>query len=377
MQPKRFVKPGFLVLMTVVLYLIAANSGAGWMYVVAATLAATVLVSIPAPLLNVRGLELERHAPATGTSGESLSCRVEVKNAGRFAKHLLEIRDEFASGSGSTIVGRISGRGSENMGYEIENPRRGIFSGGQVTVESGAPFGLFYGRRRMQVRSNTVIYPRTFQVAGVSDLLTPEDGSSDQEDSDALNRGSGGEFWGVREYRPGDPAKLVAWRRSARSLSTGRLAVLEMAEETSPPLSLALNLDHSTPQEVREMQVSVAASILLQALREGRKVIADAGPQRSNFPDEANADAILTWCAGLQASRPPTLEAASVEIVASLKEAWPSSATTVVLVSCREFAGPGPWMTAEEERTFATKLEAEGRRVAVLGPDVDEPWRVA
>ena len=377
MQVKRFLKPGFLVLMTAVLYLIAANSGAGWMYVVAAALAATVLISIPAPLLNVRGLKVARRVPVTGTAGEPLNCRIEINNEGRFARHLLEISDSFAGGTGCEVVSRIGGRGSESVGLEIENPRRGIYSSGEIVVESGAPFGLFYGRRRVQVRSDAVIYPRTFQVAGVSDLLTPEDGSSDQDESDALHRGSGGEFWGVREYRPGDPAKLVAWRRSALSLSNGRLAVLEMAEETRPPLSLALNLDHRAPQEVREMQVSVAASLMIQALREGRQVIADAGPQHLDFPDEANADAILTWCAGLQSSRLPTLEAASVEIVPSLREAQPSGAATVVLVSCQEFAGPGQWMTAEEERIFATQLEAEGRGVAIVGPDVDEPWRIA
>lgn len=377
MKVKRFVKPGFLILMAVVLYLIAANSGAGWMYVVAATLAATVLVSVPAPLLNVRGLEVERRVPATGTAGEPLIGKIELQNEGRFAKHLLEIRDGFAGGIGSAVVLRVKGGVQEEVEYTVENPRRGVYSGGEIIVESGAPFGLFYGRRRKQVRSETAIYPRTFQVAGVSDLISPENNSAESDESDALRRGAGGEFWGVREYRPGDPAKLVAWRRSARNLSTGRLAVLEMADETSPPLSLALNLDHRAPQEAREMQVSAAASILLQALREGRTVVADAGPQRMNFPEGLDADSILTWCAGLQASRPPELESAAVEIVPSVRDVRPSGAGTVVLVSCHEFAGPGQWMTLEEEKIFAARLEAGGRRVAVLGPDVDEPWRVA
>lgn len=377
MKIKRFVKPGFFIFMTVVLYLIAANSGAGWMYVVAATLAATVLVSIPAPLLNVRRLEVERRFPTTGTAGEPLVGKIELQNEGRFAKHLLEIRDGFAGGTGSVVVPRVKGGASEKVEYTVENPRRGVYSGGEMVVESGAPFGLFYGRRRKQVRSETAIYPRTFQVAGVSDLVSPESDFAERNESDALRRGAGGEFWGVREYRPGDPAKLVAWRRSARNLSTGRLAVLEMADETSPPLSLALNLDHRAPQEAREMQISAAASILLQALREGRQLIADAGPQRMNFPEELDADSILTWCAGLRASQPPELESAAVEIVPSLQEIRTSGAATIVLVSCYEFSGLGPWMTPEEERKFVETVESDGRQAVVMGPDVDEPWRVA
>ena len=48
----------------------------------------------------------------------------------------------------------------------------------------------------------------------------------------------------------------------------------------------------------------------------------------------------------------------------------------MVLVSCVEFAGPGPWMTKEEELEFVEQTEAGGRRAVVLGPDVREPWRL-
>ncbi len=43
-----------------VLYLIAANSGAGWLYVVAATTGAVVLVSVAFPRWNVAGIEGSR-----------------------------------------------------------------------------------------------------------------------------------------------------------------------------------------------------------------------------------------------------------------------------------------------------------------------------
>ena len=53
-----------------------------------------------------------------------------------------------------------------------------------------------------------------------------------------------------------------------------------------------------------------------------------------------------------------------------------SEAQAVVLVSCHEFAGPGPWMSPKEEREFIDKTEANGRRVALLGVEVEEPWRI-
>jgi hypothetical protein len=54
-----------------------------------------------------------------------------------------------------------------------------------------------------------------------------------------------------------------------------------------------------------------------------------------------------------------------------------SEAQAVVLVSCHEFAGPSPtWMSPEEERDFIDRTEANGRLVARLGAEVEEPWRI-
>ena len=219
-----------------------------------------------------------------------------------------------------------------------------------------------------------VVYPRTFEVAGIPRPETDE-ADAERDESRVLHRGVGGEFWGVREYRPGDPARLIAWRRSAASLSGGRLTVMEMSRELDAPFSLSLNMDHRAPRAAREIMVSAAASLMLHALREGREVVADAGPQRIPFPENPDPDSVLTWCAGLEPSYAPKLDA-GVEIIPSLKEPRTSGADTVVLVSCAEFAGPGPWMTKEEEREFVERAEAGGRWVAVLGPDIREPWRL-
>jgi hypothetical protein len=136
------------------------------------------------------------------------------------------------------------------------------------------------------------------------------------------------------------------------------------------------------------MVISTAASLLLYGLEEGREVRAYAGPRNPPFPEEATPDSTLTWCAGLRASPPPDPEEASVEIRPSTRKPHTagkprpspspgaSEAQAIVLVSCHEFAGPGPWMSPEEERSFAESTEANGRRVARLGIEVQEPWSI-
>jgi uncharacterized protein (DUF58 family) len=385
---RRIAKPTFVVCLGVILYLIATNAGAGWLYVVAAGIGGVVVVAAPLPWWNVRGIEVTRRTPVLATAGEPFECSLEIRNTGRLARHLLEVEDRFAGDRGRVMAVRVRRDEPEIVRYTAENPRRGIYAGGDIVIESGAPFGLFYGRRRKWVSSDLVVYPRTFVVAGLPPSAVVDAERGDRSESSTFHRGHGGEFWGVREYRPGDPARLVAWKRSARGLLAGKLAVVELAQETHPPFVLALNLDERAPQEVREMVISIGASLLLYALGEGREVRAYAGSQNPPFPDEATPDSVLTWCAGLRASRPPDPEGASVEIRPSTKNLdttrkprpsplpGPSEAQAVGLVSCHEFAGPGPWMSPEEEREFIDKTEANGRRVARLGVEVEEPWRI-
>ena len=385
---RRIAKPAFVVCLGLILYLIATNAGAGWLYVVAAGIGGVIVVAAPLPWWNVRGVEVARRNPILATAGEPFECSLEMRNTGRLARHLLEVEDRLAGDAGRAVAVRVRRNEPEVVRYTIENPRRGIYSGGEVVVESGAPFGLFYGRRRIWATSDLVVYPTIFDVAGLPPSAAVDAERGDRSESSTLHRGHGGEFWGVREYRPGDPARLVAWKRSARGLLAGKLAVVELAQETHPPFVVALNLDEGAPYEVREMVISTGASLLLYGLEEGREVRAYAGPRNPPFPEDATPDSTLTWCAGLRASPPPDPEGASVEIRPSTRKLHTagkprpspspgaSEAQAIVLVSCHEFAGPGPWMSPEEERSFAESTEANGRRVARLGIEVQEPWSI-
>jgi uncharacterized protein (DUF58 family) len=249
---KRIRKPALVVGLGVVLYLISRNAGAGWLYVVAATIAAVVVVSALAPWWNVRGIEVKRRAPTLATAGEPFEYSLEVRSRARLARHLLELEDRFAGDEVRAVVVRVERVRPETVGYTLENPRRGVYGGGEVTVESGAPFGLFYRRRRMRVASEIVVYPRIFAVAGLPPSAVVDAERGDKVESTTLHRGHGGEFWGVREYRSGDPARLIAWKRSTRGLPAGRLAIVELAQESHPPFKVALNLDPRAPQEARE-----------------------------------------------------------------------------------------------------------------------------
>lgn len=76
-----------------------------------------------------------------------------------------------------------------------------------------------------------VLLPKLPQV--VFDIFRSATGSSDQRVGvlSLRRRGLGGDFRELREYVPGDPYKLIAWKATARS-PTGRPLVRELERET-------------------------------------------------------------------------------------------------------------------------------------------------
>ncbi len=93
-------------------------------------------------------LGVARRAPVLATAGEPFECSLELKNTGRRARHLVEVEDRFAGDTGRVVAVRLRRGEPKMVRYTLENPRRGVYAGGNIVVESGAPFGLFYGRHR-------------------------------------------------------------------------------------------------------------------------------------------------------------------------------------------------------------------------------------
>ena len=83
---KGVAKPVLVVALSIVLYLIASNVGAGWLYVVVAALVGVVLVSIPLPWLAVRSIGATRRAPVVATAGGPFECSLELENRGRLPR---------------------------------------------------------------------------------------------------------------------------------------------------------------------------------------------------------------------------------------------------------------------------------------------------
>lgn len=358
--------PAALLALAGALYLIASSSGAGWLYTIPATLVAVLLVSAIGPLYSLRGIEVRRVSPATATAGRPLRCTLEVSNTGRLPRHLLEIQDNLAGGEGGIVVPRVKGSQTFRVEYEIAGSRRGVYEGGEMLLASSSPFGLIYSRRRVEARSPITVRPHPLEVAELPNAL--ESAGGDGEEAEP-HRGSGEELWGTREYRPGDPARLVAWRKSARTMHAGGLTVTEFAHNSIPPLSVSIDLNPTAPEEARETAISVAASFMLRALAEGRGVTAQAGPQSLPFPEEPSPAHVLDWCAALEPAWRTQGQSADITVLPTLRNLEIPETGMVVLVSCHSLEGKGAWMSQREEKDLVAGLESAGKGVIVVNEE--------
>lgn len=227
-------------------------------------------------MMSVRALRIE---PRRGRVGEPLVIRYEIRNRSRLLpaydlsvteqvdqSHLSRAGDGWALhvGPGDTLH-------AEAVFRPI---RRGVVRLERFEVSTTFPFGLLRKVLRFSQRGEVLIHPEIKPIR--PDLFTQVTARS--AGGDRLSREGGGsdDFFGVREYRPGDSVRQIAWKRLA---GTGRLATIERSRAVPPRVRVLLDLrvptnqlrmgEGENPRALEERAIVIAASFLALADRLG------------------------------------------------------------------------------------------------------------
>lgn len=166
---------------------------------------------------------------------------------------------------GSSAVVALEPGGSQIVGLSLIPRRRGVLKLADLRVELPDPFGLFQRLRRVRAGTDEIlVIPRRYRLPPM-DLSGPSELKVGGETASTI-RGEGGEFMGLREYRPGDSLRKIHWKAWAR---TGQPIVKEFEEIRFPRYGLVLDtsLEESGP-ELLEEAISVAASFVSTMDRE-------------------------------------------------------------------------------------------------------------
>jgi len=188
-------------------------------------------------------------------------------NPGR--RRVLGTKVEVPVGGGLAELALPSLRSGERVTREFAVPtaRRGLVPVGPVRTIRGDPIGLVRRELLWTERIDLVVHPRTIGVPSTSTGLIRDLEGTPTRDLTASDVA----FHALREYQPGDERRFIHWKSTAK---TGVHMVREFEQTRRSHLVVALSLatrDYASEDEF-ELAVSVAGSLGVRAIRDGRTV---------------------------------------------------------------------------------------------------------
>ncbi|PRI10182.1 DUF58 domain-containing protein [Leucobacter massiliensis] len=208
-------------------------------------------------------IEIDR---ARVVAGGQVQLRLRVENAG--GRPALPAVAELPVGEAlrELTIPAIGAHSGAELPLAIPAPHRGVIRVGPLTVARRDPLGLLRREVTWPDRHLVHVHPATAQLPPNSaGLVRDLEGTASRRltDSDLS-------FYAVREYAPGDAMRHVHWKSTAK---TGTLMVRQYEESQTARVAVLFDARPEEYQNAEEFElaVSVAASVSVQAVREGRE----------------------------------------------------------------------------------------------------------
>ncbi len=145
---------------------------------------------------------------------------------------------------------------------------RGRYSLEQIRLSTRFPFGLLQKSLIFQSHRSALVLP--YQLEIKPELVRIVQGHGEEVRKHTISSGSSTEYWGLREYSPGDPKRSIAWKQSARH---DKLVVIEHAVSISTKLWVWITAEcfasHDDDPSAAERAIALGASLVTQASKRG------------------------------------------------------------------------------------------------------------
>lgn len=237
--------------------------------IVTSSFAALLLLNIPCAWLSIRGLSITREHASHVKEGADFRVALRVANRTRNTRLLLQLLDQGPGWKRSVQIPLLAGGQAETAAYTCRAGRRGVYHLDACQVESSSPFGLVNARRKVNAPSDLVVYPLYYELTGA--LFGFRKSYSGMTSAPASRPGEGASFFGLREYREGDPIRKIHWASTVRAR---RIMVKEFEEDLHS--SIVILLDTYRPSRVAaagtdnfETAIRTAASLANYTLVNG------------------------------------------------------------------------------------------------------------
>jgi uncharacterized protein (DUF58 family) len=284
--------PGLIYVGLVLLVGVAAmNNQNNLLFWVLGIMVSALVISAVLSSFIVRAIQVRRIDPQHGAVGEPLIVRYAVRNHSRWlsafnitiAEQPARVRQgqtwrSFMQPAGAWVM-HVGPRETVHGEAIFWPKRRGDVVFDAIGIATSFPFGIVRKAITISQPQHTLIYPMLYELQrGLLNKITPAGLMGTKVTHHA---GAGDEYYGVREYKPGDSLRHIAWKR------TGRTEELVTIERTHPsPAKLRVILDLTVPtdqlhvephgpdaaRELEERAISLAASIIHAADMDGYEV---------------------------------------------------------------------------------------------------------
>jgi uncharacterized protein (DUF58 family) len=215
-------------------------------------------------------------ARARAREGEVLRIEVRLRARRRLSTIVLEEQVPERLGQPVRLPVATLARGEEVAHvYPLRCARRGVYQLGPLVARWGDPIGLTQREMVLAPSFELLVHPSTESVSDRPLTRQWEDPPIRPPVSKPWP--SGLEFYGMRDYVPGDDLRRIVWRAVAR---TGRVLVREAEQGITDRITIILDTDrsshtHEDPSESFEAAIRVAASLGIKHLGEGYAVSVD------------------------------------------------------------------------------------------------------
>lgn len=327
----------------------------GWAELIATGAACVLVLVLAIPFVIGRAqyaVAIELASPRV-VVGESAVGRVVVRAAGRRGSPSAWIVLPVGQARAQFRVPRLAADGEHDELFQIPTQRRAVLTLGPVTSERTDPIGVLRREVAWTEPSELYVHPRTVSLDGdTTGLLRDLEGlpTRDLADDDVS-------FHALREYVPGDDLRYVHWKSTAR---TQKLMIRQFEQTRRSQLVIALSTrtDEYADDDEFELAVSIAGSIAVSAMRDGKDVRVAASDRLLHAPTPA---VLLDLLSGVE-------RAASAATVAETARTVAAKAQAVSIVAFVV----GSTVALQQLRRAATRIPPAARAMALRAAPADE-----
>jgi uncharacterized protein (DUF58 family) len=357
--------------------LAAINSQASLLFGVFGLMIGILLVSGVVSRKVLRRLNVRRVLPDHGSVGRAMTVTYNFTNKKRFWPSLsvtvaeLDGAEAFTK-QPQTYLLHAAPRMTASVPTEIVPKRRGLHPLDRFQISTSFPFGFIKRAFTDRQQDRLLVYPPLGQVDRQVLLLCR---AADNTGATMRPRKGGqDEFYGVKEFRPGDNPRRIYWRRSARTSSYGVLVAKEMTQVAPPRLLILVDThvkDRSAEQHVRvERAIAIAASLAARAVDEdlsvGLYVWSDGWKGIDPSRGKRHRNDMLSVLARL----PLNTQHRPAELIHAARHAMRDK-TTAVLVTPRGGAEAAPDEALRESMLVISSVSPETDKWFRFDPAVD------